>query len=132
MQTIRPRNWAMVQGISDAYLTGVLARSEAVDFATLVGPASDWPDASATPAEPPNTTTVTIGNLPGGTPIRGTLVQLREADANNWPANPTPAQAVSFAQSNPARVESWHLQSHLTYTVGRRTYVKSRTTVRTR
>lgn len=132
LQTIRPRNWAMTQAISDAYLTGVLAQSEAADFSTIVGATSPWPDISATTPETPNTSSVIIGSLPGGHQIQGTLVQVRVADPDNWPATPTAAQAIALAQSNPARVESWHLQNHLTYTVGGREYVKSRTTVRTR
>lgn len=123
MQTIRPRNWAMVQAVSDAYMTEHLARAESIEFANLTDAASPWPVF-------PNkaTSNVVVGNLPGGRPIPGTLVQTRQPAATNLPSG----GGTGDTTTNPARVESWLVQSHLTYTVGGRTYVKSRSTVRTR
>ncbi|MGJ8725759.1 MAG: hypothetical protein ACSHYB_14460 [Roseibacillus sp.] len=135
LQTIRPRNWAMVQTITDAYMTGPLAQAESVDFNELLDDTvTDWP----TYPNKKTTTDVLVGTLPVGTDestgtlvlrkIKGTLVQTKQPAANNLPANPTAAQIAA----NPARVESWLVQSHLTYSVGSRTYIKSRSTVRTR
>lgn len=123
LQTIRPRNWAIVQTITDAYMTEHLAFSEAIDFDELVDPTSPWPVAPDSISQQ-----VTIGTLPGGQIISGTLVRTREPDANNLIAN----GGSGDSNSNPARVESWHVQNHLTYNIGGRSYVKSRTTVRTR
>ena len=123
LQTIRPRNWAMAQAISDAYMTEHLARAEAIDFEFLVGSHSPYPAL-------PNSVTsnVVVGTLPGGGPINGTLIQTRKPAAENLPA----AGGTGDTTTNPARVESWLVESHLTYNVGSRTYVKSRSTVRTR
>ncbi|GHC42311.1 hypothetical protein [Roseibacillus persicicus] len=123
LQTVRPRNWAMVQAISDAYMTEHLARAEAIEFEVLVSGTSPWP------AYPDSTTTdVNIGTLPNNRVITGTLVQTRQPAPNNLPS----AGGTGTTLTNPARVESWLVQSHLTYTVGGRNYVKSRSTVRTR
>ena len=130
LQTVRPRNWAMVQTLTDAYMTGELARAESIDFDALVDPAnSPWPEQVTGVNSTPQT--VQIGTLPGGFPLNGQLVRTRVADANNMPpfgTLPTPAQLAS----NPARIESWSVQSHLTYSIRGRDYVKSRTTIRTR
>lgn len=111
----------MVQTITDAYMTQHLAQAESIDFNTLLSSASPWQTTATT-------TNVTVGTLPnsrgslqGGQVISGTLVQIRVPIT--LPTDP----------NNPAGVESWHLQSHLTYNVtGGRSYVKSRNTVRTR
>lgn len=123
LQTIRPRNWAMVQAISDAYMTEHLARAESIDFNELLGGTSPWPLFPDT-----NSTSVTIGSLPNGSTITGNLVQTRQPADNNLAT----AGGMGDTTTNPARIESWLVQSHLTYTVGGRDYVKSRSTVRTR
>ncbi len=123
LQTIRPRNWAMTQAVSDAYMTEHQARAEAIDFNDLLSAASPWP---AFPTS--NTTNVTIGTLPNGRVLTGQLVQTRQPSENNLAT----AGGLGDVTTNPARVESWIVQSHLTYDVGGRSYVKSRTTVRTR
>ena len=140
VQTVSPRNWAMVQSITDAYMTGPLAQAESIDFNTLVDAGSPWP------TYPNSTSTnVLVGTLPLdsdndgaadvdglgnliGRDISGTLVQTKQPAANNLAS----AGGTGTTLTNPARVESWLVQSHLTYTVGGRTYVKSRTTIRTR
>lgn len=123
LQTIRPRNWAMVQAISDAYMTEHLARAEAIEYEVLLSAASPWP------AYPNTTTTsVTIGTLPNNRVITGTLVQTRQPAENNLGS----AGGTGTVTTNPARIESWLVQSHLTYVIGGRSYVKSRSTVRAR
>ena len=142
IQTVRPRNWAMVQTITDAYMTGPLAQAESVDFNELLDATnSNWPTFPASRT----TNNIILGSLPldldgdgdtdldgDGNPvvrnITGTLVQTKKPAPNNLSSNPTDAEIAG----NPARVESWLVQNHLTYQVGSRTYVKSRSTVRTR
>lgn len=148
LQTIRPRNWAMVQALTDAYMTEHLAYAEAIDF-TLLTSSVTTADAQATitaaAADPTALTSpwpvfpaqlqqnVTVGTLPilgnaTGIPITGILRQTRNPSPLNLPANPTAAELAL----NPAQIESWILESHLEYRIGNRTYVKSRSTVRTR
>lgn len=123
MQTLRPRNWAMVQAISDAYMTEHLARAESIEFDKLLSAASPWPALPNSDSQ-----AVTIGTMPNGRVITGNLVRTRQPADTNLPT----AGGTGDTTINPARVESWLVQSHLTYTIAGRTYVKSRSTVRTR
>lgn len=123
LQTIRPRNWAMVQSITDAYMTEHQARAEATDFNDLMAETSLWPLYPAS-----NTTTEVVGQLPQGITISGTLVRTRRPAENNLNS----AGGTGTMITNPAQIEAWLIESHLTYNVGGRTYVKSRSTVRTR
>jgi len=148
LQTIRPRNWAMVQALTDAYMTEHLAYAEAIDF-TLLTSSVTTADAEATitaAATDPTALTspwpvfpaqlqqnVTVGTLPilgnaTGIPITGVLRQTRKPSPINLSTTPTAAELAL----NPAQIESWILESHLEYRIGNRTYVKSRSTVRTR
>lgn len=123
LQTIRPRNWAMVQSITDAYMTEHQALSEAIEFTELMDTASPWPEYPAS-----NTTTENVGQLPQGLTITGTLVRTRRPADTNLAA----AGGTATTMINPAQIEAWLVESHLTYEVDGRTYVKSRSTVRTR
>jgi hypothetical protein len=126
LQTIRPRNWTMIQALSDAYMTEHLAHAEAIPFDELV----TTPDEEATwPVYPANNSNaVIIGQVPGGREITGRLIQTRQPAPNNLAS----AGGIGTTTTNLARVEAWLVQSHLTYNVGDRSYVKSRNTVRTR
>lgn len=123
LQTIRPRNWTMIQAVTDAYMSGPQAQANAIPFDDLLANNSPWPVFPAT-----NVTAVTVGQLPLGRVVTGRLVQTRQPAPNNLPS----AGGTGTEATNPAATESWTLQSHLTYTVQNRTYVKSRTSVRTR
>lgn len=136
LQTIRPRNWAMIQAITDAYMTEHLAYAEAIEYEKLLGPdpnlalGIDDPSVSYWPAYPANhTRDVTVGTLPSGLVVTGTLIQTRQPDINNISSS---SETTGTPLTNPAQVESWLVQSHLTYTIAGREYVKSRNTVRTR
>lgn len=109
-----PRQWTLQQAITDAYLTFEKASAQRQTFEDITGPSSLWP-ASPTVA----TTNVVFGTLPGGRQITGTVTRTRTADTNN--AN---------SANNPAGMQVWQLQSVVRYSVGGRTYLKSRTVVR--
>ncbi|MEM9079743.1 MAG: hypothetical protein AAGC74_03520 [Verrucomicrobiota bacterium] len=113
----------MIQALTDAFMTAPHAQAESIDFDRLVGGASPYPIY-------PNqtTTTVTIGTLPSGTVLTGTLITYRQASENNLAS----AGGTGDTTTNPARVESWLIESHLIYTVNNQEYVKSRSSVRTR
>lgn len=109
-----PRQWTLQQAITDAYLTREKAIAQRQTFEDITGANSLWP---ASPAVA--NTTVVFGRLPGGREITGTVTRTRTADTNN--ANAT---------NNPAGMQVWQLQSVVRYSVGGRTYLKSRTVVR--
>ena len=71
---------------------------------------------------------MTLGKLPGGQEVTGTLYRTRIPDANNL----TTAGGTGTATTNPSGTEAWKVQSILSYTVGDRQYVKSRTVMRIR
>jgi hypothetical protein len=115
-----PRQWTLQQAITDSYLTGEKAFAQRESFETITGPASPWP------ADPPATTTVTFGKLPGGTAITGTVTRLRIPDPNNR----SDKGGTGTEVTNPTAMEVWRLQSVVRYRVGSRSYMKSRTVVR--
>ncbi|WP_435893835.1 hypothetical protein [Oceaniferula spumae] len=119
---IAPRQWVLHQNISDAYISYEKAYAERVSFETITSNTSPWP------VYPDSTsTTVEIGKLPGGNAINATVVRTRIADPNNL----STAGGTGTTTTNPAEMESWRLESHMTYQIGDQTYVKSRTVVRT-
>ena len=115
--------WTIKQSMSDAYVTRETALASRIPFDSLTGTSSLW-------AQHPSvsTSTVTMGKLPGGKTVTATLHRTRIPDANNLPA----AGGTGTATTNPSGTEAWKLQSLLSYTVGDRTYVKSRTVLRIR
>ena len=122
MNVLYPRQWTLYQSLTDAYLTFEKAYAQRIPFDTLTGDASPWP---AQPADP-STSTVEIGRIPGGEVISATLIRTREADANNYPAD----GGSGTTTTNPAAMKVWKVQSILSYSVGDRNYVKSRTVIR--
>ena len=122
LNVIAPRQWALSQNMTDAYLTYEKAYAERVEFGELTSPSSDWP---VYPAK--SQFSVTLGTLPGGRSLNGTMIRTRIADSNNLPT----AGGGGDTSSNPAEMQTWKLQSHVTYTISGREYVKSRTVVRT-
>jgi len=116
-----PRQWTLQQAITDSYLTFEKASAQRQSFEALTGAGSLWPQYPTVA-----TTTVTFGKLPGGTPITGTVTRTRIPDANNLPAK----GGSGTAATNPSAMEVYRLQSVVRYTVGKRSYLKSRTVVR--
>ncbi len=121
LNVVYPRQYALQQVLSDAYITFERARSERIPFENLVAADSPWP---AYPAV--STETVEIGKLPGGKPVTGQVTRTRIADGDNYPID----GGTGNVASNPAAMKIWRVQSVLRYTISQRTYVKSRTLVR--
>ena len=122
MNTLAPRQWSLVQNISDAYLTYEKAYAERVAFEEMTSTASPWPTYPSKAEE-----TVVLGTLPGGRTISGKVIRTRKPDPNNFPA----FGGMGTTTTNPAEMQSWTLQSLLVYELHDREYVKTRSVVRT-
>ncbi len=120
---VAPRQWTLQQSVTDAYLTFEKAFAERVEFDRLTATDSPWPLYPASSSQQ-----VELGRLPGGQPLVATLRRTRQPDANNLPAQ----GGTGTVATNPAGMETWRLQSLVSYQIGGRTYVKSRTIVRAR
>lgn len=115
--------WTIKQAMSDAFVTRETAMASRVPFDLLTGGSSPWalyPSVS--------TTTVTMGKLPGGKVVTGTVHRTRIPDPNNLPS----AGGTGTTTTNPGATEAWKVQSILSYTIGSKTYMKSRTVLRIR
>jgi hypothetical protein len=121
MNILVPRQWTMVQNISDSYMTFEKAYAERISFEELTGPGSPWP---VYPAK--SQFTVTLGTLPGGRTLSANIIRTRMPDSNNLAG----FGGTGTLTTNPAEMQVWKLQSHVTYKVSSRDYVKSRTVVR--
>jgi hypothetical protein len=116
-----PRQWTIYQNITDAHLTYEEAYAQRISFEEMTASSSPWPIYPAS-----SSIEVEIGKFPGGSPIMATVIRTRVADSNNLPS----AGGNGTLETNPSEMESWQLHSHLTYVIGGKEYVKSRTTVR--
>jgi hypothetical protein len=122
MNIITPRQYALQQVLSDAYLTFERAKAERIPFETLnSNDETPWPVFPDVASED-----IEIGKLPGGRSVTGTVIRTRIPDDSNYPAD----GGSGTAQTNPASMEIWKVQSVLRYTISNRTYVKSRTVIR--
>ena len=121
LNILAPRQWILQQAVTDAYMTYERAYAERIPFENLLANDSPWP---AFPAK--TTTVVEIGRLPGNTVISGTVIRTRMPDVGNYPIDGGTGDVLS----NPAAMKIWKAQSIVTYTVGNRTYAKSRTVLR--
>jgi hypothetical protein len=121
LNILSPRQWILQQTVSDAYLTYERAYAERIPFDNLLAADSPWPKYPAI-----STTTVEIGRLPGGTSISGKVTRTRFADGDNYPVD----GGTGTESNNPAAMKIWKAQSVLTYTVGKKTYAKARTVLR--
>lgn len=121
LNILHPRQWTLQQTLTDAYLTYERAYAERIPFEDLLANNSPWPAFPTT-----STTTVEIGRLPGNRPITGTVVRTRVPDPGNYPID----GGTGTTATNPAAMKVWKVQSVITYVIGKRTYVKSRTVLR--
>lgn len=121
LNILHPRQWTLQQTLTDAYLTYERAYAERIPFENLLANNSPWP---AFPNV--STTTVEIGRLPGDRPVTGTVTRTRVPDPGNYPID----GGTGTVSTNPAAMKVWKVQSVITYVIGKRTYVKSRTVLR--
>ena len=121
LNILQPRQWALQQALSDAYVTYERAYAERLPFHTLTSSSSPWPAFPAT-----SSSSVELGRLTGGVPVTGTVVRTRLADPNNYPLD----GGSGTTATNPASMKVWKVQSVLTYKIGGRSYAKSRTVIR--
>lgn len=121
MNTLAPRQWALIQNITDAHLTYERAYADRVPFEEMTSGGSDWP---VYPAK--ETSTLVLGTLPGGSNVMGTIVRTRMPDPINLPAYGGSGTTLT----NPAEMQIWQLQTLVLYKIGGRDYVKSRVSVR--
>ena len=121
LNILYPRQWIIQQTLSDAYLTYERAYAERIPFENLIAVDSPWPAYPTTSA-----TVVEIGRLPGNHPIVGTVVRTRIPDTDNYPLD----GGSGTVATNPAAMKIWKAQSVLTYSIGDRNYMKSRTVLR--
>ena len=122
LSTLVPRQWALVQNVSDAYLTNEKAYAERIPFTELTDSGSPWPVFPNKAEE-----TVVMGTLPGGSTLSGRVIRSRKPDSNNLPAH----GGSCTSATNPAEMQVWTLQSLVVYEINNREYVKTRTIVRT-
>jgi hypothetical protein len=125
---LAPRQWVLQQSVSDAYMTFERAFAERQPYSIIAGAASPWPLSPATTITP----NVVLGSLPGGVAINGTVTRTRFANPAFPEANEAlnPGTYVADVAANPSGMRVVQLQAIVTYTVGRNTYVKSRTVSR--
>lgn len=121
LNILYPRQWTMQQVVSDAYMTYERAYAERVPFNEAVAAGSPWPWFPDVATEE-----VEMGRLPGGRPLMGTVTRTRIPDPNNFPID----GGEGTSATNPASMKVWRLQSIVSYEVGSRRYLKSRTVIR--
>ena len=121
IDVMSPRQWILHQNLSDAYLTYEEAYAQRISFEELTAVDSPWPE------YPQSTTTeVEIGKFPGGKAIMANVIRTRIPDDNNLPEH----GGSGTSATNPTEMQTWQVQSHLSYSIGDNEYVKSRTIIR--
>lgn len=123
MVALANRSWIVQQTFSDAYCTKEAALAKRIPFRDLDTPGTLWPTGVENALEED----VVMGYLgagAGNAPVNGTIKRFKE------PVNVVlPAGA---AVANPASVESYLVQSVLSYQIHGNTYYKTRSTIRTK
>ena len=132
LNILGPRQWILQQTVTDAYMSYERAYAERIPFESLLASDSPWPASTPTTINKA-TTVVEVGRLPrvlpdypNGVPITGTVTRTRFPDTGNYPID----GGTGTVDTNPAAMKVWRVQSVLTYNVGNRPYVKSRTVLR--
>ena len=121
LNVISPRQNALQQVLSDSYMTFERARADRIPFESLLASDSPWPAYPTVATED-----VVIGKMPGAKTVTGTVIRTRIADVDNFPID----GGTGTVTSNPSAMKTWRVQSILRYKIADRTYVKSRTLVR--
>ncbi len=117
------QSWTVKQSMTDAYITQETALASRYPFDEITSASSLWP---LTPSV--SISDVVIGKLPGGLDVVAKLYRTRIPDPNNL----STAGGTGTETTNPSSTEAWQLQSILSYSVGDKDYVKTRTTLRIR
>ncbi|MBC8127607.1 MAG: hypothetical protein H8M99_10755 [Gloeobacteraceae cyanobacterium ES-bin-144] len=121
LNIVQPRQWTILQTLTDAYMTYERSYAERIPFENLLASDSPWPTYPTM-----TSTSVELGRLPGNRAVMGTVVRTRIPDPGNYPIDGGSGDVAS----NPAAMKVWRVQSIVTYTIGTRTYAKSRTVLR--
>ncbi len=121
LNILHPRQYILEQTVTDAYLSYERAYAERIPFENLLAADSPWPTYPAL-----TSTVVEFGKLPGGKIISGTLVRTRFPDSGNYPID----GGSGTVTTNPAGMKIWRAQSVVTFNVGKRTYAKTRSVLR--
>lgn len=121
LNILQPRQWGLQQTLTDAYMTYERSYAERIPFENLLANDSPWPAFPATSA-----VSVEIGRLPGNRPVLGSVTRTRLPDAGNYPID----GGSGTLATNPAAMKVWKVQSVISYQIGSRNYVKSRTVLR--
>ena len=132
LNILAPRQWVVLQSVTDAYMTYERAFAERIPFENLLANDSPWPASTASTTNK-TSAVIEIGRLPrilpdfpNGVPIYGTVTRTRLPDPANYPID----GGTGTLEFNPAAMKVWRVQSVLTYKVGNKTYAKSRTVLR--
>lgn len=150
---LKPRNWTMKQNLVDAFLSQDVALANRIDFETIATGgtvnvlvpgeaatrATGWGNGAAAAAAIANATTqtnVTMGLLPSftaggaGRPYTATVHRVRiPLQGNAAVADFAPANGASLTLAD-LGIRAYKLETHVEYTLGGNTYVKSRTVIR--
>ncbi|MEP2777135.1 MAG: hypothetical protein ABJQ29_14790 [Luteolibacter sp.] len=121
LNVIAPRQNSLQQVLSGSYLTYERSLAERLPFDDLLSNSSLWPMYPQLSTEQ-----VYLGKLPGGVAVYGDITRTRMPDAANYPID----GGTGTVTNNPAAMKIWRVQSILRYKISGRTYVKSRTVVR--
>lgn len=122
MNVLTPRQWALHQSITDAYLTSEKTLAQRLSFEQILSEDSPW-------QEEAQTVDVDFGRLPGGLAVSGQVIRTRVPDDTHLldvEGNVAPAPT----DDNPSDVVVWRFRSVAVYQIGGREYVKSRTVIR--
>lgn len=119
LNILKPRSYAMMQNMTDAYLSYEVAYANRVDF-DGISTSGEWP---VSPAY--SESTVTVGTIPGAGQVTATLKRTRVA-----PERMTAEGSDPILDLDDLGIEIWELQSHLVYSIGSDEFYKSRTVVR--
>ncbi|MFC5051631.1 hypothetical protein ACFPK9_13580 [Rubritalea spongiae] len=133
LNILQPRSWVMKQNLADAYLSKEVAAANKMDFDSIAAGTSLWGNGGLTNAQ-----AVTLGQLPSfvsggagrayGGEVRRERITLQgniRAAAGLFDPNAGGRLAL-----NRMGIRAYQLVSHVTYEIDGRTFVKSRTIVR--